>query len=186
MSIAQTVSNLAEQVQMLVQKNRTRNVVAGGRTKDEGNGGDEINAPAASHFHPCSDPRDSRCCQPIDTLSERERRPARSASVFDWLGDEADSDQMRAQFCDGRTTRSLEKDPRCEPGYSYDDEEYDHKCKWKPSTGFPTSKLACNSLPSGYFSKLAPTIDSYLEELLNPKIDETVKEERSRLPNIDM
>ncbi|KAL2552120.1 hypothetical protein Fot_05739 [Forsythia ovata] len=101
MSITQTVSNLAEQVQMLIQKNRTRNVVAGGRTKDKGNGGDEIKAPAASHFHLYSDPRDSRCCQPIDPLSERKRRHARSASVFDWLGDDADSDQMRAQFCDG-------------------------------------------------------------------------------------
>ncbi|KAL2466363.1 hypothetical protein Adt_42214 [Abeliophyllum distichum] len=43
-----------------------------------------------SHSHPYSDPRDSRRYQPIDLLKEREHRPARSTSVFDRLGDEAD------------------------------------------------------------------------------------------------
>ncbi|KAL2520374.1 hypothetical protein Fot_24297 [Forsythia ovata] len=102
MSIAHTLSNLVEQVQILVQENRTRSVVDGGCIKDEENGGDEIRAPAGSHSHPYSDPQDSRRYQPIDPLKEREHRPTRSASVFDQLGDKADSYQMRAQFCDGR------------------------------------------------------------------------------------
>ncbi|KAL2520344.1 hypothetical protein Fot_24267 [Forsythia ovata] len=74
---------------------------AGGRAKDEKKGRDEARAPAISHSHPYSDHWDSRRYQPIDPLKERERRSARSDSVFNNLVDEAYSHQRRAQFCYG-------------------------------------------------------------------------------------
>ncbi|KAL2545402.1 hypothetical protein Fot_14635 [Forsythia ovata] len=82
----------------------------------------EARAPAASHSRPYSEPRDSRRYQLVDPLKERERRPTRTASVFDRLGDNADSHQMRAQFHEGRRVGSLPRDPQYEPSYSYDDE----------------------------------------------------------------
>ncbi|KAL2508305.1 uncharacterized protein Fot_31952 [Forsythia ovata] len=54
--------------------------------------------------------------------SKRDRKPTRSASVFDRLGDEADSFQRRAPFHEGRRVGSIPRDPMYEPDYSYDDE----------------------------------------------------------------
>ncbi|KAL2521838.1 hypothetical protein Fot_25761 [Forsythia ovata] len=122
MSVAQTVSNLAEQVQMLVLENRARITLSSGRITDDEKIGIEARVLAASHSHPYSYPRDSRRYQPVDPLKERERRPARSASVFDQLGDEADSHQRKIHFHDSRRAVSHLKDPMYEPDYTYDDE----------------------------------------------------------------
>ncbi|KAL2529108.1 hypothetical protein Fot_21709 [Forsythia ovata] len=118
MSIAQTVSNLAKQVQMLVQENRASGTMSSGRIVDEEKGGVQARAPAASHTHPYNDPRDSRHYQPVNPLKERGRRPARFTSVFDQLGDMADSDKKKVQYYDGRMIESLLRDPIYEPGYS--------------------------------------------------------------------
>ncbi|KAL2514748.1 hypothetical protein Fot_28719 [Forsythia ovata] len=96
------MSNLAEQVHMLVEENRTRVAMAGGQANDEERIGSEAKAPVASHSHPYSEPRNSRHYQPVDSLKERDCRPARSASVFDRLGDEAESHQRKAPFHKGR------------------------------------------------------------------------------------
>ncbi|KAL2550203.1 hypothetical protein Fot_11733 [Forsythia ovata] len=77
-------------------KKITRGVMVGRQVTDEENGGAEASVLAASHSHPYSDDRDSKRYQLIDPLKERERRPARSANVFDRLGDEADSYQQIA------------------------------------------------------------------------------------------
>ncbi|KAL2479181.1 hypothetical protein Fot_48195 [Forsythia ovata] len=115
MSIAQTVSNLVEQVQMLVQKNRARVTLSNSQIINEEKIRVEARAPAASHSRPYSDPRDSRRYQPVDLLKEQEHIPTRSASVFDRLGDEADSHQKKSQFHDGRMVRSFPRDPMYEP-----------------------------------------------------------------------
>ncbi|KAL2546008.1 Mitogen-activated protein kinase [Forsythia ovata] len=104
MSIAQIVSNLAEQVQMLVQKNRARITLSRGRIVDNEKIGVETRVPAASHSHPYINPMDSRRYQPIEPLKERERRPVRSSSVFDRIGDEADSHKRKTPFHDSRKT----------------------------------------------------------------------------------
>ncbi|KAL2455134.1 hypothetical protein Fot_57769 [Forsythia ovata] len=122
MSIAQTMSNLAEQVQMLVQENRAMITLSSGRIVDDEKIGIETRAPAVSHSHPCSDPSDSRLYQPVDLLKERERRPARSASVFDRLGNEADFHQRNTPFHDSRRVESHPRDPIYEHDYSYNDE----------------------------------------------------------------
>ncbi|KAL2466554.1 hypothetical protein Adt_42405 [Abeliophyllum distichum] len=109
-------------VQMLVQQNRVRVTLSSGRIVGDEKIGVENRAPTASHSHPYSDHRDSRRYQPINLLKERERRPARSASVFDRLGDEDDSHQRKTQFHDGRRVGSLRRDPICQPDYFYDDE----------------------------------------------------------------
>ncbi|KAL2553706.1 Uncharacterized protein Fot_07325 [Forsythia ovata] len=109
MSIAQTMSNLAEQVQMLVQENRAMITLSSGRIVDDEKIGIETRAPAVSHSHPCSDPSDSRLYQPVDLLKERERRPARSASVFDRLGNEADFHQRNTPFHDSRRDHGIKE-----------------------------------------------------------------------------
>ncbi|KAL2489180.1 hypothetical protein Fot_42472 [Forsythia ovata] len=78
MYIAQIVSNLAEQVQMLVQENRATITLSSGRIVDSKKFRVETRVPAASHSHPYSNPRDSKRYQPVDLLKERERRPERS------------------------------------------------------------------------------------------------------------
>ncbi|KAL2489361.1 hypothetical protein Fot_42653 [Forsythia ovata] len=65
MSIVKTVSNLAEQVQMLVEENRTRIFVAGGQAKYEERSGAEAKAPAASHSHSYSEPWNSSITSPL-------------------------------------------------------------------------------------------------------------------------
>ncbi|KAL2559324.1 hypothetical protein Fot_04063 [Forsythia ovata] len=133
MSIAQTVSNLAEQVQMLVQENRARVTLSSGRIADDEKMGVETRIPAASHSHPYSVPRDFRRYQPVDPLKERERRPTRSSSVFDWLGDEADFHQRKTPFHDSRRAGLHLKDPMYEPDYSYDDESDGPTRQYPPS-----------------------------------------------------
>ncbi|KAL2558705.1 hypothetical protein Fot_03444 [Forsythia ovata] len=96
LSIAQIVSNFSEQVQMLVQKNRVRITLSSSRIIDEDIVGVEARAPAVSHSYPYNDPRDSMRYQPVDSLKYRERRPTSFASVFDRLGDKADSHQRKA------------------------------------------------------------------------------------------
>ncbi|KAL2520497.1 hypothetical protein Fot_24420 [Forsythia ovata] len=49
------MSNLVKQVQMLVEENITKSVVAGGQAKNEERNGAEAKAPTASHFHLHSD-----------------------------------------------------------------------------------------------------------------------------------
>ncbi|KAL2533080.1 hypothetical protein Adt_06431 [Abeliophyllum distichum] len=122
MSIAQTISNLAEQVQMLVQENKARVTLSSGRIVDDVKTGVETRIPVASHSHPYSDPRDSMRYQSLDLLKEQEGRPARSSSVFDRLGDEANSHQRKTPFHDSRKVGSHMKDPMYEYDYSYDDE----------------------------------------------------------------
>ncbi|KAL2558771.1 hypothetical protein Fot_03510 [Forsythia ovata] len=87
MSIANIVSNLAEQVQILVEAN-TRSAITGGQANDEERSWAEVKAPSTSHSHPYSEPQNYRRYQPADLLKERERRPARSTSIFDRLCDE--------------------------------------------------------------------------------------------------
>ncbi|KAL2558166.1 hypothetical protein Fot_02905 [Forsythia ovata] len=60
MSISQTVSNLAEQVKMLVQENKARITLSSGRIVDEEKVGVETRVPEASHTHPHNDPMDFR------------------------------------------------------------------------------------------------------------------------------
>ncbi|KAL2487398.1 hypothetical protein Adt_32154 [Abeliophyllum distichum] len=60
MSTAQTVSNLVEQVQMLVQENRARVTLSSGTIIDDKKIEVETRVPAASHSHPYSDPKNSR------------------------------------------------------------------------------------------------------------------------------
>ncbi|KAL2491543.1 hypothetical protein Adt_27171 [Abeliophyllum distichum] len=118
MSIAQTISNLAEQVQMLVQENKATITLSGARNIADEKIVVENKTPIVSYSHPYSDHRDSQRHQPVDSLNERERRPTRSASVFDRLGDEADSHQRRTLFLDNLGVGSQPKDPIYEPDYS--------------------------------------------------------------------
>ncbi|KAL2474878.1 hypothetical protein Adt_35614 [Abeliophyllum distichum] len=62
MSIAQTISNLA----MLVQESRAMVTLSSARNIDDEKIAVENKMPAVSHSHPYSDPRDSRCQQPVD------------------------------------------------------------------------------------------------------------------------
>ncbi|KAL2499127.1 hypothetical protein Adt_24677 [Abeliophyllum distichum] len=107
---------------MLVHENRARKTLSSGRIIDDKKIGVENKAPVMSHSHPYSDPMDSLRYQPVDLLKERERRLARSASVFGRLGDEADSHQRKTPFLDSRKVGSHPRDPIYEPNYSYDDE----------------------------------------------------------------
>ncbi|KAL2529358.1 hypothetical protein Fot_21959 [Forsythia ovata] len=70
MSMVQTVSNLAEQVQMLVQENKARITLSSSRIVDDEKIGVETRVPAASQSHPYNDPRDSTHYQPVDPLKE--------------------------------------------------------------------------------------------------------------------
>ncbi|KAL2528597.1 hypothetical protein Fot_21198 [Forsythia ovata] len=70
MSIAQTVSNLAEQVQILVQENRAKVTLSSGRIVNDEKIRVETRVPPASHSHPYNDPRDFKRYQPVDPLNE--------------------------------------------------------------------------------------------------------------------
>ncbi|KAL2515186.1 hypothetical protein Fot_29157 [Forsythia ovata] len=87
---------------MLVQENRARITLSSERIIGDEKMGVETRVPTVSHSCPYGDPRDSRRYQPVDPLKERERRPARSASFFDWLGYETNSHRRKTPFHDSR------------------------------------------------------------------------------------
>ncbi|KAL2542008.1 Uncharacterized protein Adt_02986 [Abeliophyllum distichum] len=122
MSIVQTVFNLAEQVQMLVQENRTSRAMTSELVTDEENGIVKARALAESHSHPYSDPRNSMHYWSLDLLKEREHRSARSVSIFNRLGNEADSHQRRPSSIMDEWWDHPNGPLQYEPGYSYDDE----------------------------------------------------------------
>ncbi|KAL2559070.1 hypothetical protein Fot_03809 [Forsythia ovata] len=99
--LTKTMSTLAEQVQMHVEKNRANHMFARGQAKNEEEIDTEAGDPVASHSHTHSELRNSRHYQPIDPLKERECRPIRSSSVFDRLGDKVDSHQRKAHLFEG-------------------------------------------------------------------------------------
>ncbi|KAL2488915.1 Uncharacterized protein Fot_42207 [Forsythia ovata] len=107
-SIAKTVSNLAKQVQMLVEENKTKSSMAGGQAKNEEISGVEAKALVASHSHQHSELRNSKRYQSaIHSRSESVCILMRSTSIFDRLGDEADTHQRRASFHEGRRVGSI-------------------------------------------------------------------------------
>ncbi|KAL2485692.1 activating signal cointegrator 1 complex subunit 2-like protein [Abeliophyllum distichum] len=59
-------------------------------------------------------------------FKERERRPTKSSSVFDRLGDKADFYQIRAHLYEWRSVGSISRDLSYVPDYSYDDERDGH------------------------------------------------------------
>ncbi|KAL2515965.1 Uncharacterized protein Fot_29936 [Forsythia ovata] len=118
--IAKTVSTLAEQVQILVEENKAKKGSAEGQAKNEN--GTEASAPAASHSHLRGEPHNSSCYHPTDPFKERERKPIRSANVFNRLGDKVDSYQMKSHLFEGRKVGSISKDHPYVPNYSYDNE----------------------------------------------------------------
>ncbi|KAL2466336.1 hypothetical protein Adt_42187 [Abeliophyllum distichum] len=70
MSISQTVSNLAEQVQILVHENRARVTLSSARNIDNEKIAVENKTLVVSHFHLYSDPRDSWRHHLVDSLKE--------------------------------------------------------------------------------------------------------------------
>ncbi|KAL2488942.1 hypothetical protein Fot_42234 [Forsythia ovata] len=128
---------------MLVQENKAGRVISRGRIIDKENGIVEARAPAASHFHPYSDPRDFRRYQPFDPLKEQEHRPTKSANAFDQLGDKADSHQRRPSFIMGE-------------GIHRSDNHNTEECpnvratvdNMVENTYRPTGKIKCDSLRS--------------------------------------
>ncbi|KAL2515876.1 Uncharacterized protein Fot_29847 [Forsythia ovata] len=109
--IAKTVSTLAEQVQMLVEENRAKNGSAGGQAKNENGTEAEAKALAASHSHLRGKPHNS-CYHPTDPFKERERKPTRSAKVFDKLGDKANSYQMKPHLFERRKLGQFQRTTR--------------------------------------------------------------------------
>ncbi|KAL2494392.1 hypothetical protein Fot_38149 [Forsythia ovata] len=175
MSIVQIVSNLAKHVQMLVQENRARVTMLNGRIVDEEKVGVEARAPAMSHSHPYSDPKDSRRYQPVDLLKEREHRPARFTNVFDRLGDEPDSHQRKAKFHDGRMNNQGRQMGPWNQGYKIEVNEATpirSKTTSKVSTSQPRSKFCrihwSNNHDTDECPDVRTTVDKMVENIYRP------------------
>ncbi|KAL2529379.1 hypothetical protein Fot_21980 [Forsythia ovata] len=92
-------------------ENRARITLSSGRIVDDEKIRVKTRVPAAIHSQPYNDPQDSTRYQSFDPLKERERRPAMFVSVFDRLGNEADSHQKKTPFHDSCRVGSHLRDP---------------------------------------------------------------------------